>query len=278
MTDAVDTQRFALGVEYDGARYAGWQRQLEVPTIQAEVEQALGRVADQPVTVACGGRTDAGVHALGQVAHFDTQAVRSLRGWVLGANSQLPADISLTWVVQVGPDFHARYSALARTYRYVIQNRAVRPGLYAGRMGWIREPLDELAMHAAAQCLVGTHDFSSFRAAECQSRSPQRRLEAIAVWREGGQVFVEVTANAFLHHMVRNIVGTLIPVGHGEHPPQWVATVLAGRDRAAAGVTAAADGLYLVAIRYPPQAGLPDSAPPSASAMIPGACGRRDRP
>ena len=278
MTDPVDTQRFALGIEYGGARYAGWQRQLEVPSIQAEVERALGGVADHPVTVACGGRTDAGVHALGQVAHFDTRAVRSPRGWVLGANSQLPADIALTWAVQVGPDFHARYSALARTYRYVIQNRAVRPGLYAGRMGWIREPLDELAMHEAAQCLVGTHDFSSFRAAECQSRSPQRRLEAIAVWREGWQVFVEVTANAFVHHMVRNIVGTLIPVGHGEHPPQWVATVLAGRDRAAAGVTAAADGLYLVAIRYPPQAGLPVSAPPSASAMIPGACVQRDRP
>lgn len=271
MTDAPEMQRLAVGVEYDGARYAGWQRQVEAPSIQAEVERALGRVADHPVSVTCGGRTDAGVHALGQVVHFDTTAVRSLRGWVLGANTHLPADIALIWSAQVGPAFHARHSALARTYRYVIQNRLVRPGLFARRMGWIREPLDERAMHEAAQCLVGEHDFSSFRAAECQSRSPRRRLDAIAVWREAGQVIVEVTANGFLHHMVRNIVGTLIPVGRGVQPQQSVATALAGRERAAAGVTAAADGLYLVAIHYPPQAGLPVSAPPSASAMIPGA-------
>lgn len=278
MTDIAHTRRIAVGVEYHGARYAGWQRQVEAPTIQAEVERALARVADHPVSVTCGGRTDAGVHALGQVAHFDTTADRSARSWVLGANSNLPEAIALTWAVPVAAEFHARYSALARTYRYLIQNRTVRPGLWAGRMTWVREPLDERAMHESAQCLVGDHDFSAFRAAECQSRSPRRRLEAIAAWREAGQVVIEVTANAFVHHMVRNIVGTLIPVGLGRQPRQWVAEVLAGGKRAAAGVTAAADGLYLLAIRYPQEAGLPGSSPPTASAMIPVASTQRDPP
>lgn len=278
MTEAMTATRFAVGVEYDGARYAGWQRQDAAPTIQFEVERALGRVADHAVSVVCAGRTDAGVHAVGQVAHFDTTAARSLRGWVLGANTHLPPDIALTWAAPVAPDFHARHSALARSYRYVIQNRGVRPGLHARRMGWVREPLDAQAMHEAAQCLVGEHDFSAFRAAECQSRSPRRRLATIAVWREAELVMVEVEANGFLHHMVRNIVGTLIPVGRGVKPQQWVAATLAGRDRAAAGITAAADGLYLAAVRYPPQAGLPMSALPCASAMIPGALGPRDRP
>lgn len=271
MADAMDRQRIAVGVEYDGARYAGWQRQADAPSIQAEVERALGRVADHPLSVTCGGRTDAGVHALGQVAHFDTSATRSLRGWVLGANTHLPADIALTWAAQVGAGFHARYSALARSYRYLIQNRAMRPGLLDHRVGWIREPLDAQAMHEAAQCLVGEHDFSAFRAAECQSHTPLRRLLAIAVRREAGQVIVEVTANAFLQHMVRNIVGTLILVGTGARASAWVAATLAGRDRKAAGATAPAGGLYLVAIHYPPEAGLPVSAPAPASAMIPGA-------
>ncbi len=278
MTDPPDRQRLAIGVEYDGARYAGWQRQAEVPSIQSAVEQALGRVADHPVSVTCGGRTDAGVHALGQVAHFDTTAGRSPRSWVLGANSHLPAQIALTWAAPVGADFHARHSALARTYRYVIQNRVVRPALLAGRMAWVRQPLDAAAMHEAAQCLLGDHDFSAFRAAECQSRTPRRRLDAIAVWREAGQVVVEVTANAFVQHMVRNIVGTLIPVGRGLQPRDSVAAALASRDRTAAGPTAPADGLYLLAIRYPPGCGLPDPAPPPASAMIPGAWVVRDRP
>lgn len=271
MTDPADPQRLAIGVEYDGARYAGWQRQVEAPSIQAAIELALSRVADHPVSVSCGGRTDAGVHAIGQVAHFDTTATRSARSWVLGANTHLPADIALTWAVPVGSDFHARHSALTRSYRYVIQNRAMRPGLLAGRVSWVREPLDAQAMHEAAQCLLGDHDFSAFRAAECQSRTPQRRLDAITVWREAGQVLVEVTANAFLQHMVRNIVGTLIPVGRGVQPREWVAAVLASRDRTAAGATAPADGLYLLAIRYPSGSGLPVSVPPSASAMIPGA-------
>lgn len=278
MTDPPGRQRLAIGVEYDGARYAGWQRQLEVPSIQAAVERALGRVADHPVNVTCGGRTDAGVHALGQVAHFDTTAVRSPRSWVLGANSHLPADIALTWAVPVGADFHARHSALARTYRYVIQNRAVRPALLAGRMAWVREPLDAAAMHEAAQCLLGEHDFSAFRAAECQSRTPRRRLDAIAVWREAGQVVVDVTANAFVQHMVRNIVGTLIPVGRGLQPLDSVAAALASRDRTAAGATAPAAGLYLLVIDYPPGCGLPAPEPPPASAMIPGAWLVRDRP
>lgn len=278
MSDPAPGLRIAIGVEYDGTRYSGWQRQPGVPSVQAEIERALGRVADHPVSVTCGGRTDAGVHAIGQVAHFDTTAARSTRGWVLGANTHLPPDIALTWAVPAAPGFHARHSALSRSYRYVIQNRAVRPGLFSGRMSWVRDPLDAQAMHDAAQCLVGDHDFSAFRAAECQSRTAQRRLHSIAVWREAGQVIVEVTANAFLHHMVRNIVGTLLPVGRGLQPPESVAAALASRDRTAAGVTAEAAGLYLLAIRYPAGTGLPDAASPPASAMIPGAWPQRDPP
>lgn len=270
-------QRIAVGVEYDGTRYAGWQRQADISTVQAEVERALGRVADHPVTVTCGGRTDAGVHALGQVAHFDAAARRSLRGWVLGANTLLPADIALTWAIEVDPEFHARHSALARTYRYLIQNRPVRPALLGKRACWMREPLDAAAMHAAAQCLLGEHDFSAFRSVECQSRTPRRRLEAIAVTRAGDRVVVEVTANAFLHHMVRNIVGALIEVGTAERATGWIAEVLAGRDRRLAAITAPACGLYLTSIRYPEAAGLPVAEPDGAWAMIAGACGQRDR-
>jgi len=264
------SRRIAVGIEYDGARYAGWQRQREARSVQAEVERALGTVADHPVEATCGGRTDAGVHALGQVAHFDTTASRPMRGWTLGANTQLPPDIAVLWTVEVPPAFHARYSALSRTYRYVIQNRAVRPALARQRACWIHQSLDAGAMHEAAQCLLGEHDFSAFRAAECQSRTAVRRLDRISVDRTGDRVVLEVTANAFLHHMVRNIAGTLIAVGLGERSGQWVAEALASRDRRAAGITAPAGGLYFLRIEYPHEFGLPVTSP-VASAMIAGA-------
>ena len=263
------TRRIAIGIEYDGTRYAGWQRQREVRSVQAEVERALAAVADHPVEATCGGRTDAGVHALGQVAHFDTTAERPLRGWTLGANTHLPPDIAVLWAVPVQPEFHARYSALARSYRYVIQNRPVRPALARQRACWIHQPLDAAAMHGAAQCLVGEHDFSAFRAAECQSRTPVRRLDRIAVERSGDRVVLEVTANAFLHHMVRNIAGTLIAVGRGDRPAAWVAEALASRDRRTSGITAPPGGLYFLRIAYPLESGLP-VADPGASDMIAG--------
>ena len=263
-------QRIAVGVEYDGTRYAGWQRQAGVPTIQAVVERALGAVADHPVAAICGGRTDAGVHALGQVAHFDTPARRGMRGWTLGANTHLPPDVALLWAAEVPGDFHARYSALARTYRYVVQNRTVRPALARNRACWVHQPLDESAMHEAAQCLVGEHDFSAFRAAECQSRTAIRRLDRIAVHRSDDVVLIDVTANAFLHHMVRNIAGTLIEIGRGERRPAWVGEALASRDRRVAGMTAPPGGLYFLRIDYPAGFGLPVSAA-DASAMIAGA-------
>jgi tRNA pseudouridine38-40 synthase len=262
--------RIAVGIEYDGGRYRGWQRQDHAPSVQAEVERALAFVADHPVAVTCAGRTDAGVHALAQVAHFDTTAARSPRSWVLGANTRLPPDVALLWAVPVDASFHARYSALSRSYRYLIHNRLSRPALLRRRVCWVHEPLDAAAMQAAAQALVGEHDFSAFRAAECQSRTPLRRLEQIEVSRTGERVALRVTANAFLHHMVRNIAGTLIAVGRGERPVEWVREVLESRDRRAAGHTADAGGLYLAGVRYPPEAGLP-VAEPAAWAMIAGA-------
>lgn len=263
--------RFAIGLEYDGSAYAGWQSQAAARGVQSEVERALGEVAAEPVTVTCAGRTDAGVHALGQVAHFDTTANRPLRAWVLGVNTQLPRDIAVLWAAPVDDRFHARYSALARSYRYVIQNRRSRPALARQRACWIHEPLDAEAMHAAGQQLVGEHDFSSFRAAECQSRTPVRRLTGLCVWREGDCIHLEVTANAFLHHMVRNIVGTLTPVGSGERPASWVRQALEARDRRAAGITAPAGGLYFLHVEYPASTGLPAVAAAPAWAIIPGA-------
>ncbi len=261
--------RIAVGVEYDGSRFRGWQRQERAPSVQAALEEALGFVADHPVALTCAGRTDAGVHATAQVAHFDSDAPRSARAWVLGANTRLPPEIALLWAAPVEPGFHARHSALSRSYRYVIQNRLSRPGLYRRRVCWVHEPLDAERMHEAAQALVGQHDFSAFRAAECQSRTPVRRVERISVRRAGEFVALDVTANAFLHHMVRNIAGTLIQVGCGERPANAVADALASRDRAAAGPTADAAGLYLTRVRYPPEAGLA-MAEPAAWAMIPG--------
>lgn len=262
--------RIAVGVEYDGTAYAGWQSQSTADSIQAQLERALGEVANHPIDVVCAGRTDAGVHALCQVAHFDATAVRSSRGWVLGANTHLPDDIALLWAIPVPEDFHARYSATARSYRYVILNRGTRSALARLRACLVHRALDVAAMHAAGQFLVGEHDFTSFRSAECQSRTPVRRVESVKVTRDGEFVIIDVTANAFLHHMVRNFAGALLGVGLGETAPEWIQELLGLRDRTRSGVTAPPQGLYLRAVTYPASLGLPGglAAETGLSSMI----------
>jgi tRNA pseudouridine38-40 synthase len=252
--------RYAIGIEYDGSSYRGWQLQRDDPSVQAVVERALSRVADQALRVTCAGRTDTGVHACGQVVHFDSESRRSGRQWVLGANANLPADVCLLWAREVSGDFHARFSALERSYRYVILNRAVRPALRSGKAAWCRKPLDADLMHAAAQHLQGEHDFSAFRSAGCQARHAVREVTGITVGRHGEDVILEISANGFLYHMVRNIAGSLLEVGSGERPPEWIAELLDQRDRTAAGVTAEAQGLYFVSVRYPAVFGLPTAA------------------
>jgi tRNA pseudouridine38-40 synthase len=256
--------RIALGLEYDGSAFRGWQSQAHAVGIQSLVERALGIVADERIEVTAAGRTDAGVHALMQVVHFDTTAVRSERGWMLGATSNLPKQISVLWAREVSDAFHARYSAQARSYRYYILNRPVRPAIGADYLSWVREPLDADAMHAAAQQLLGEHDFSSFRAAQCQARTPMRRIYEIQVRRFGEIVELSVTANAFLHHMVRNIAGVLIEIGTGGRPVEWAREVLEARDRTLGGITAPPGGLYLTGVRYSAALNLPSE--------------RRDRP
>ena len=249
--------RIALGIEYDGSAYSGWQAQSHARSVQGELERALSRVADRPVTLTAAGRTDAGVHALAQVAHFDSDADRPLQAWVLGTNAESTADVSVLWAHPVPDDFSARYSALSRSYVYRVLNRPMRPALERDRVCWQRQPLDAGLMHEAAQVLVGEHDFGSFRAAQCQSRTPIRRLLEISVVRDGEYVDLHVRANAFLQHMVRNIAGVLLAVGRGDRPPQWVAEVLAVRDRTLGGVTAPPQGLYLAAVEYPSGLDLP---------------------
>jgi tRNA pseudouridine38-40 synthase len=249
--------RFAVGLEYDGRAYCGWQFQSGLNSIQDVVQRALARVADAPVDCVCAGRTDAGVHASAQVVHFDSDAARSERGWRLGANTYLPGDVSVVWVREVPAQFHARYSAVARSYRYLILNRESRPGLATGRATWERRALDAQRMHDAAQALVGEHDFSAFRASECQAKTPMRLVERIAVTREADWVRLDITANAFLHHMVRNIAGLLLSVGQGDSPPERVPQVLASRDRKTNAATAPPDGLYLAGVRYPAEFRLP---------------------
>jgi len=254
--------RIALGIEYDGTAYNGWQRQRTGTGVQTCLETALAEVADESIEVHCAGRTDTGVHASGQVVHFDTRSTRSERGWLLGTNTHLPADIAVTWVKPVADDFHARYSATSRSYRYLILNRMMRSALQRDRVWWVHQPLDADRMHIAAQDLLGTHDFSAFRAAGCQARSPVRDLESISVQRDGDYIVLQVTANAFLQHMVRNITGTLAMIGTGEMQQDAMAVVLASRDRTRAGPAAPPQGLTLVRVGYPPQLQIPSGPEP----------------
>jgi tRNA pseudouridine38-40 synthase len=264
-------RRIAVGIEYDGGSYRGWQVQSAAASVQSTLEAALSRIADEPIGLICGGRTDAGVHARGQVAHFDTQAVRTAHAWLLGANTYLPDDISLRWVRAVPDHFNARYSAVARTYRYLILNRSARSALAAGRALLVHQPLDVVAMDQGGRWLIGEHDFSAFRSSECQSHSTVRQVRAVAVRRSGDWVSIEVSANAFLHHMVRNIVGLLLAIGMGRVPPDRARIQLQSRSRGQGEATAAALGLYLWQVEYPPEFGLP-----ADSAMIDPTVGRGD--
>lgn len=252
--------RLAAGVEYQGTRYSGFQVQSNTTaTIQGYLEDALGWVADHPLRVYCAGRTDAGVHACHQVIHFDTRALRKPYGWLLGTNTRLPDDISVQWVKPVGQDFHARFMAQARRYRYVIYNHMVPSAALRGLATWERKPLDATRMQRAAQVFCGTHDFSAFRAAECQAYSPVRTVHHCRVIRQGRLVILDVRADAFLHHMVRNLAGVLMAIGSNEAPESWAETVLTTRDRQQGGVTARPDGLYLVDAEYAAHFQLPAS-------------------
>ncbi len=253
-----------MGLEYAGSRFCGWQRQTGQDSIQGALEHALSQVAAETIQVTVAGRTDAGVHALCQVVHFETRILRSPISWVRGGNRFLPPDISIRWARRVPPEFHARFSATGRKYRYLILNRRERPGLFAGQIAWHPLHLEPVPMQEAAAMLLGTHDFSSFRASGCQARSPVRTLRRLDVWRRGDMVGIEAEANAFLHHMVRNLAGVLMKVGRGERPPEWAAGVLASRDRRCAAVTAPGSGLYFAGALYPEAFCLPacDGTPP----------------
>jgi tRNA pseudouridine38-40 synthase len=262
--------RLALGLQYDGAAFRGWQTQAGGGTVQDVVEQALAELAGRAVPTICAGRTDAGVHAAYQVVHIEPQATRPLSAWVRGVNAFLPPAAAVRWAVEVPETFHARFSATARRYDYWLLNDAVRSPLLAQRTGWLARPLALEPMRQAAALLVGRHDFSAFRAAECQAASPVRELRELGIGRFGNLLRFRLVANAFLHHMVRNLVGSLVYVGLGRQPPEWVAEVLHGRDRAAAAPTFAAAGLYLTGVEYDPAFGLP--APMEEIAP---ACGER---
>lgn len=249
--------RIAAGIEYDGTAYNGWQRQRTGIGVQQRLEEAVAAVANEPIEVVCAGRTDTGVHASGQVAHFDTNSERSERGWLLGINTHLPDDVNVTWVRPVDAEFHARFSATARSYRYVILNRLARSALHRNRAWWVHRNLDAGLMNDAAQVLVGKHDFSAFRAAGCQASKPVREISSISVRRDADWVVLGVTANAFLQHMVRNITGTLAAIGCGDEPAHRLAQILDGRDRTEAGAAAPPHGLTLVAVEYPATVGLP---------------------
>lgn len=250
--------RIAAGIEYDGSNFCGWQLQKDaVRTVQGEVEAALGKVANHAVRVNCAGRTDAGVHATAQVVHFDTDAVREERAWVFGTNANLPKDVVVLWAKPVSDEFHARFSAIRRAYRYVIFTREVRPTFLAGRVTWHYRELDTERMQQAGNLLLGEHDFSSYRAVACQAKSPVRTLHRLEVTQQGPFIFIDVEANAFLHHMVRNIAGVLMTIGEGERPVEWSREVLEARDRTLGGVTGHPSGLYLTRVGYPEKFGLP---------------------
>ncbi len=247
----------ALGIEYDGQHYRGWQRQQSVDSVQARIEDALQSVCQSPVEVICAGRTDAGVHATGQIVNFKLKTTRPIKAFTRGMNTLLPNDIAVRWAKTVSDDFHARYSAKSRRYRYVIFNNELRGAILNAGVTHVYQPLDAGRMHQAAQCLVGEHDFTSFRASLCQSKTPFREIHEISVTRINDYIVVEVKANAFLHHMVRNIVGSLIVIGHGEQAPEWMFDLLVAKDRKKAAATAKPNGLYLVDVEYPSEFELP---------------------
>ncbi|WP_246506360.1 tRNA pseudouridine(38-40) synthase TruA [Kistimonas asteriae] len=256
-----DGQRYAVCVEYDGAGYHGWQSlKSGLPTVQQHVEAALSSVANHPVSVVCAGRTDAGVHGCRQIIHFDSPADRVERSWVFGANTHLPDSIALRWVRPVSHDFHARFSALARRYRYVIYNTPVRPAILPRGVTWNYRPLDEQRMAEAARFLIGEHDFTSYRAVQCQAKNPVRKITHLSVKRFGDVLVIDIQANAFLHHMVRNIAGVLMAIGCGKREPIWARDVLEARDRRMGGVTAPPYGLYFVNVIYPAEFDLPEDA------------------
>jgi tRNA pseudouridine38-40 synthase len=249
--------RIALGIEYDGSRFLGWQTQPGGGTVQDALEQALGVIAGTPVSVTAAGRTDRGVHARAQVVHFDSEAQRPASAWVRGVNALLPPPVAVLWSKEMPHDFHARYSAMSRTYRYRLLNRAVRPAIDAAYVGWFHLPLDVESMRSAAALLVGEHDFSAFRSSDCQAKTPVRTLQGLELTTHGERIDFVLRANAFLHHMVRNLVGTLVYVGKGKHSPQWVREVLDSKDRTKAAPTFGPEGLYLEAVEYPLRWSLP---------------------
>jgi len=250
--------RLAMGIEYRGSDFFGWQRQDGFRTVQEELENALSRIADTKVSAVCAGRTDTGVHALKQVIHFDTPSVRKDYSWVQGSNSNLPKDISVNWCARMNESFHARYSALSRTYKYVILNRKSRSGISYDSANWVANRLDESRMTSAARLLVGKHDFSAFRARGCQAKSPVKEIKAIFVSRVDDYVIILVEADGFLQRMVRNIAGLLIEIGTSRKKPTWAGDVLASKCRGKGGVTAPPQGLYLVNVRYPEKYGIPE--------------------
>jgi tRNA pseudouridine38-40 synthase len=256
---AGDVVRIALGVEYDGSPYSGWQSQADVSSVQGTLQTALSDIAGQSISVIAAGRTDAGVHALEQVVHFDASVERPLTAWVRGTNALLPNSVAILWAHVVPEEFHARFSAQARSYQYVLINRSARIGVHHGKAGWFHAPLDTDKMRKAARYLLGKHDFSAFRASECQAKTPVKHLQRLDIERHGDTLIFDLTADAFLHHMVRNIIGCLVYVGKGKHPPQWMREVLQSRNRSKAAPTFAPDGLYLRNITYDPKWGLPQA-------------------
>lgn len=251
--------RFALGIEYDGHGFYGWQAQENLLTVQGCLESALSKIADTPIKTFCAGRTDAGVHATGQVVHFETEVTRGLQAWSMGTNTHLPAAICVRWVKEVDSQFHARFSALSRRYRYVIYNHKTRPAILHSRVTWYYRELDVVRMQLAASHLLGEQDFSSFRAAGCESNSPMRDVKCATVSRQGPFVIFDIEANAFLQHMVRNIVGALMRIGAGLEEPDWMQTVLAAKDRKMASETAPPTGLYLTLVKYPSNYAIPEA-------------------
>ena len=256
------TQRIAAGIEYCGVHYCGWQYQTNADSVQARVEAAISQVADEPIRVIAAGRTDTGVHGIGQVIHFDTHNERDRCAWLRGVNVHLPDDISLLWTQPVADDFHARFGALERSYRYVILNREVSPSWLHGRVAWQHAPLSVAPMQQAAEALLGRHDFSAFRAAACQAKSPLREVREVSIQQHGAWIWMDIRADGFLHHMVRNIAGTLMRIGAGREMPQWAGQLLASCDRTRAGKTAPAAGLYFTAVQYEPRFALPPAAEP----------------